>query len=116
MGLALLVGSIALLDWLLLKQRDAGEAARALKKWTHAGLALVFLTGPAMYFADPIRYQANTAFRAKMILLLAALAFHFTAHRRAVQHGRGRLTAVISLALWTCVVLAGRAIADFDLL
>jgi hypothetical protein len=116
MGLALLVGCIALLDWLLLRQRDAREADRALKAWSHAGLAVVFLTGPAMYFADPARYQGNAAFRVKMVLLLAALAFHFTVHRRAVQQGQGRMTAAISLALWTCVVLAGRAIADFDLL
>ena len=116
MGLALLIGSIAFLDWLLLKNRPVTEASRALKPWMHAGLAIVFLTGPAMYFADSARYRANTAFQVKMALLLAALAFHFTLHRRAVERGQGRLTALISLALWTLVVLAGRAIADFDIL
>lgn len=116
MGLALLVGSIAFLDWLLLKNRPLAEAARALKPWMHAGLAIVLLTGPAMYFADSARYRSNAAFQVKLILLIAALAWHFTLHRRAVQQGRGKLTALISLALWTSIVVAGRAIADFDVL
>jgi hypothetical protein len=38
-----------------------------------------------------------------------ALAGHFTLRRSGT-----RFTAVISLALWTSVVLAARAIADFD--
>jgi hypothetical protein len=90
--------------------------SKALKPWMHAGLATVLLTGPAMYFADASRYQANAAFRVKMILLLAALAFHFTLHRRAVSRGGGRLEGAVSLLLWTLVVVAGRAIADFDVL
>jgi hypothetical protein len=116
MGLALLVGSIAFLDWCLLIRRSVAEASRALKPWMHAGLAVMFLTGPAMYFADSARYRSNAAFQVKMILLLVALAFHFTIHRRALERGQGRPAALISLALWTSVVLAARAIADFDIL
>jgi hypothetical protein len=46
-----------------------------------------------------------------------ALAGHFTIHRGALRGAstRERVAAVLSLALWSSVVLAGRAIADFDI-
>jgi hypothetical protein len=49
-----------------------------------------------------------------MVCLGLALVTHFTIHRRAIRSERGRLAALLSLALWTVVVLGGRAIADFD--
>jgi hypothetical protein len=54
------------------------------------------------------RYTRNPAFRLKMALLLLALISYFVPRRRS-------LSAIVSLILWTLVVLAGRAIADFDL-
>lgn len=72
-------------------------------------------TGPVLFFSDVPRYLANPAFRVKMAVLAAALISHFTIHRKAVRAGSGRLAAILSMALWTCVVLGGRAIADFDL-
>ena len=74
-----------------------------------AGLAVMLLTGAAMFFSDTTRYLHNPAFQVKVALLVVALAAHFTLHRRGT-----RFAAVLSLALWTCVVLAARAIADFD--
>ena len=56
--------------------------------------------------------------RDRLLALLAlALAAHFTIHRRAVHSssGRQKLAAILSLILWSSVVLAGRAIADFDI-
>jgi len=56
-----------------------------------------------------------------MLLLAVALAGHFTVHRSAVEDGskltpaKQRLAAAVSLLLWSSVVLAGRAIADFDI-
>jgi hypothetical protein len=48
-----------------------------------------------------------------MAVLVGALAFHFTTHNRIER--RGKFVALISIVLWTCVVLGGRAIADFDI-
>ena len=106
-GLAAFVGTIVLEDLrtLGLKIPDT----RHLKVWTHAGLAAMLLTGVAMFLADPTRYLHNPAFHVKITLLVVALAAHFTLHRRGT-----RFAAVLSLALWTSVVLAARAIADFD--
>lgn len=107
------MGSIALLDfralgWVTLGERDP---QRRLEPWTRGGLVIALVTGAAMFFADVARYTKNPAFIFKMAALAAALAFHFTVRRRS----KAAWPAVVSLALWACVVLGGRAIADFDL-
>ncbi|HEY2842378.1 MAG TPA: hypothetical protein VGJ09_01965 [Bryobacteraceae bacterium] len=106
-GLAAFVGTVVLADLrtLGLKMSDT----RDLKMWTHSGLAVILLTGAAMFFSDAARYVHNPAFQVKIAILLVALAAHFTLRRAGT-----RFAAVLSLALWTSVVLAARAIADFD--
>ena len=106
-ALAAFVGTVVLADLrtLGLKIPDTGQ----LKPWTHAGLAAMLLTGAAMFFSDTTRYLHNPAFRVKVALLVLALVAHFTLRRSGT-----RFAAVLSLTLWTSVVLAARAIADFD--
>jgi hypothetical protein len=107
MGLAAFVGTIALAD---LRTLGTGiPHTRTLTRWTHSGLAAMLFTGAAMFFSDTTRYLHNPAFQAKVALLLLALAAHFTLRRSGT-----RFTAVLSLILWSSVVLAARAIADFD--
>lgn len=117
--MALLAGTIILTDLRLLgfglrRLTPAGVAA-SLAAWTRAGLAIMLTTGPVMFSSDVSRYIENPAFRVKMVLVLAALVFHFTIHRKAVAAGKGRFAAILSMLLWGCVVLGGRAIADFDI-
>jgi hypothetical protein len=106
-GLAAFVGTIVLGDLHALGLRIPDT--RHLKMWTHAGLAAMLLTGAAMFLSDATRYLHNPAFQVKVALLVVALAAHFTLRRAGT-----RFAAVLSLTLWTCVVLAARAIADFD--
>jgi hypothetical protein len=106
MGLAAFVGTVVLADLRTLRAiPDTGQ----LTRWTHAGLAAMLATGAAMFFSDTARYLHNPAFQVKVAILVVALAAHFTLRRSGT-----RVTAVVSLGLWTCVVLAARAIADFD--
>lgn len=107
MSLAAFVGTLVLDDLrtLGLKIPDS----RHLKAWTIAGLAMMLLTGAAMFLSDPARYRHNPAFRLKIPLLVLALATHGPLRRFGP-----RFAAILSLILWTCVVLASRAIADFD--
>jgi hypothetical protein len=113
LGLTVLVGTIALVDLRVLnlgmRRHSVAGLASALAPWTSAGLFTVLITGPLMFWADVPRYLNNPAFVLKMVLFGAAVATHFTMHRR------GRISAVLSLLLWSAVVLAGRAIADFDI-
>jgi len=106
-GLAAFVGTIVLEDLHTLGL--AIPETRQLKMWTHAGLATMLVTGCVMFLSDATRYLHNPAFHVKITLLVVALAAHFTLHRRGT-----RFAAVLSLALWTSVVLAARAIIDFD--
>src|SRR5215467_7129286 len=113
-GLTILVGTIAIVDLHVLgfgiRRRSISTD---LKSWTWAGLITMSITGPLLFWSDWQRYVHNPAFLAKMVLLAIALLTHFTVRRKPTP--RGRLAAVLSLLLWISVVLAGRAIADFDI-
>ena len=111
-GLAALVGAIVLLDLRLLgwalAQFTVSEVERQTRPWIGRGLATMLVTGAILFAADTTRYLRNPAFLTKLVILLLALYCQFALRRR-------RLTAAVSLVFWTCVVLAGRAIADFDI-
>ena len=119
MGLALSIGTIAIVDLRLLglgmRRQTASELAADLGPWTWSGLALMLITGPLMFSADAVTYHYNPAFQFKMTCLLVALLFHFTIHRKvtgsAASPAAAKLTGGLSLALWTAVVGAGRMIA-----
>jgi hypothetical protein len=123
-GLTILVGTICLVDLRLLgigaRRQAARDLASGLAPWTSAGLLTVLVTGPLLLWSDLSRYFNNPAFVLKMGLLAVALAGHFTLHRSVVRDGgrlnaaTQKLAAALSLILWSSVVLAGRAIADFD--
>jgi hypothetical protein len=124
-GLTMLVGTIFLVDLRLLgigmRHRAARDIASGLAPWTSGGLLTVLVTGPLLFWSDLTRYLNNPAFVTKMGLLAVALAAHFTLHRSAVRDvawlnaTRQKLAAAVSVILWSGVVLAGRAIADFDI-
>jgi len=106
-GLAAFVGTIVLEDLRTLGLNIPDT--RHIKAWTHAGLTAMLLTGAAMFLSDTARYLHNPAFQVKVALLVVSLIAHFTLRRAGT-----RFAAIFSLAAWTCVVLAARAIADFD--
>ncbi len=101
-GIALFVGTTVLSDL-----RTLGYGTRL--ESSSGGLALILVTGPILFLANIGRYVSNPAFLFKMAILAAALAFHFTLHRR-----QSKAAAIVSMILWSAVVLGGRAIADFD--
>jgi len=118
LGLALLVGTIAILDLRLLglglRGRTEAETARDLAPWTLAGLGVMLATGPLLFSSDPMRYYQNPAFAFKMRVLLLAVISHFTIHRRAAGSLRWRKTAAyLSLALWSAVIAGARWIATY---
>ncbi len=118
-GFALSIGTIAMIDLRLLgfgmRQQTPTELAADLNRWTLLGIAMMLVTGFLMFSTDAVTYHNNPSFQVKMICLMVALVFNFTIHRRVVKPGTGpvaaRLTAGISLLLWTTVLAAGRMIA-----
>ncbi len=107
MGLALSVGTIVMIDLYILGWRERPIAKSAA--WTWAGFAVMLITGAALFLSNVPRYVHNTGFLVKMGLLAIALLAHFTVHRKAT-----RTAAILSLALWTSVVISSRFIADLD--
>jgi hypothetical protein len=118
-GFAMSIGTIAIVDLRLLglgmRRQAAADLAADLAPWTRAGIAVMLITGPLMFSTDAVAYHLNPAFQFKMVCLMLALLFHFTLHRRAVHPGvrpiAAKLTAALSLLLWTSVVAGGRMIA-----
>ena len=88
-GLALSIGTIAIIDFRLLGigmgRQSASELAADLAPWTRAGIGVMFVTGLLMFSADAVNYHTNAAFQFKMTCLLLALLFHFTIHRRVAM-------------------------------
>jgi hypothetical protein len=115
-GMAVLVGSIALVDFRVLGWGMRRQTASALdgdvKPWSHIGLAVMLLSGPMLFLSDPDMYYLNWVFDLKMVLLLAALGFNFTVHRKMIKSGgTGKAVAWTSLLLWASVIFCGIFIA-----
>jgi hypothetical protein len=124
-GLALVFGTIAIIDLRLLglasAHRSFQRMASDIMKWTWAAFALTALTGSLMFMTNAAVYADNFYFRAKMVLLVLAglnvLVFELTAARTIHRWDRdrsappiGRAVATLSLLIWVAVIFAGRII------
>lgn len=111
-GVALLAGIAVLCDLrrlgLAVSPQPAAELNAVFRPWAHSGLGLLLITGALMTLADWQRYRTNPAFSVKMGLVVLALGSYFLKRK-------SKASAIASLFLWTAVVLAARAIADFDI-
>jgi hypothetical protein len=121
LGAALLVGSIAVFDVLVLRRRYAAAAYAGAVAIPLAatGLTLQAASGVVLFSAEATAIARNPAFLFKMALLAVGLAnivaFH-ASHSLAALAGEShrptvRLNAMVSLAVWIFILLAGRAIA-----
>jgi uncharacterized membrane protein len=124
-GLALVFGTIAIIDLRLLgiasTERSFNRMASDIMTWTWAAFAVTALTGVLMFITNATVYFHNTYFRAKIVLLLLAainvLVFELTARRTIRQWDRapsappiGRVVATVSLVVWIAVIVTGRMI------
>jgi hypothetical protein len=122
-SLGLFFGSIAVFDLRLLgiglRREPVSEIARRLLPWTWAGFACMTISGGLVFWSEPLKCYESTAFRIKIAAMalagLNALAFHLTTYRsvgiwdqKIGTPAAAKLAGVLSLALWTCVVVSGR--------
>ena len=121
LGLAILGGSVLIVDLRLLGVILKGESAitinRELSRVLLVSLSVMVLSGIALLSEEAGKCYFSPAFRWKMALLAAAVLFYFTLHRRALLHTDlgvpnlwSRAAAVVSLTLWLGIGIAGRAI------
>lgn len=119
-ALTVLLGTIVVLALrqfgLIYKTQPISEVAGALRPWNRWSLAVMLVSGILLFLSEAMKCWGNTSFRIKMLCLFAALLFHFTIYNRTVASEDkiaptgGKVAAVITLALWFGVGLAGRAI------
>jgi hypothetical protein len=115
LGLVLIVGS-ALVTCLrslgyFLPEQPFGDVAILARKIIATGLGISVATGLFLFASRASMAAENSAFQIKMILLLAALLFHFTLFRQVTRRNEEssllRLTGGLGLMLWFGVGLAG---------
>lgn len=125
LGLALLVGAVVRLDARLLgfyPQSSVIETARGVMTWVRAGFGLAVVTGSLLFSSEAEGLYTNRAFRLKLFFLLLlglnTAVYELLIRRNIADWNVGKLTplsakctAVLSLTLWTGVVIAGRWIA-----
>lgn len=132
MAVALVFGTIFIVDLRLLgfpsTQRSYRRIAGELLSWTWTGFAFAVVTGVLMFIANAATYVDNVPFLWKMAALAGAginMAVFERVTSRNVdiwdQNARtppaGIAAAVLSIALWTSVIVLGRwvgFIPDYD--
>ena len=123
-GLALLVGSIAVLDLRLLglsRSLPVRRLAAHVLPWTLGSFLLILPSGLAMFAAHASDFISSNVFVLKMCLILAAgtnaAAFHVAVFPGAAAWDLDapppavRAMAVLSLLLWISVIACGRMLA-----
>lgn len=123
-GLAALLGTIAVLDLRLLgvaRRLPLDSLAGFLLPLARAAFAVQLVTGFTMFATDASHLYGNPFFAAKMAVILAALANIVLFHARLRADPQfalwgesprwARIGAAVSLAAWTAVAVCGRMIA-----
>ncbi len=122
LGIAMLLGTILILDWRLLRQRAQPEVsvlAVVLLPSARGGFALAVAAGLLLFIARPLDYAFNPLFLFKLGFIALALLNIFLLHRNdswriAVNHnradGRVRLACGVSLVCWLIALALGRLI------
>jgi len=121
-GLAMLIGVIALMDLRLLglAKRLPFAPLHRLLPWAIAGFVLCLMTGTVFFAGEPFQYIHNSVFWFKILFIALAgtnvLVFYVTGIFHEVEKlGPGddapraaKLIAVVSLFLWIGVMYLGR--------
>lgn len=126
-GIALLFGSIVVLDLRLLgfsRGISVKRLAAHVLPWTAASFLLIVPSGLLLFIAHAGDLIANPVFAVKICLILAAgtnaAVFHAAAFRSVARWDTGappplaaRAAAALSLALWIAVISCGRLLAYY---
>lgn len=126
LAIAALFSSAALVDLRLLRVVGGQEPtigfARRFLPWIWVALPVLFVSGAVLITAEPYRSLENPVFQLKMALLILAVLVTALLQRPLAQDDgywegegaravTGKALALTSLALWACIICAGRWIA-----
>jgi hypothetical protein len=118
LGLCVLGGTIIVVDLRMLglglRRQPIAQLARDMRPWLTASIAVMFLTGTALFLSESVKCYYSASFWVKITTIPLALAFTFTIRERIARRSGldatawTRLAAVTSLALWFVIAAAGR--------
>ena len=108
-----LVSNLRLLG-ILIPERPVLDVSRPATRGIAVGLLISIATGVLLFAPRATVASANRIFQLKMLLLVSAVAFHFTVHRGvsrrpAVSHAVLRTVGAVGFLLWAGLALAGCA-------
>jgi hypothetical protein len=115
-GFAVGIGSIALVDFRMLnlglRHETTERILRYTEPWTMIALLFVVFSGAALFLTQTNIYLVNLVFPIKMYLLVAALIYNFTIHRKVATMANpspalSKSVAIVSLLLWVLIVFGG---------
>src|SRR5215831_4550457 len=90
-GFAVSIGSIALVDFRMLnlglRRETTARILRYTELWTLIALVFVIFSGFALFLSQTDVYRVNLIFPIKMYVLVAALIYNFTIHRKVAKMG-----------------------------
>lgn len=119
LALVLIGGAVLVVDMRLfglgLRRQPVAQLARDTQPWLIGGLMVMVTTGILLFLSEATKCYYSSAFAVKMTCLLLAIIFTFTVRRKValadeyrVSSLSSRLVAVVSVALWSGVGMAGR--------
>ena len=123
MSLAMLFGSIVMVDLRLVGAASRGSAVSSLSRevlpYTWGAFVCAILTGTLMFVSKAHVYFHNLQFQLKFLCMLLAgvnmLVFHFGVYRHVLEWDErypppraARLAGALSITLWMGVIFFGR--------
>ncbi|HEV7434443.1 MAG TPA: DUF6644 family protein [Pseudorhizobium sp.] len=120
MAIGVLFGTILALDLRMLGMFPGvplQSLAPFLSRMAAIGAIVAILTGACLFSVRPHEYAQNPAFLTKLALVTLGVAHALVVHRgagwRTIRAGGGastrlRLSALLSIMIWTSAVIAGR--------
>jgi len=121
LALAILGGSILVINLRLLgyglRGVRKGRVVGALAPLFRGSLAVMLVTGVLLLSEEALKCYYSPAFRLKILALALAVPLSWAIHRQTLRNADldrvsqpWKVAAAVSLVLWLCVGLAGRAI------
>ncbi len=114
LGGVVLITDLRLLG-LAMRSQPTAHIARETRPWFLGSLLVILVSGILLFLSEAIKCYYSFPFKVKITCLVLAIIFTWTFHRRvaaadekALGPIKGRVAAVISLALWGAVAWGGR--------
>ena len=123
LGLTISVGTLLWFDLRLagvsMPRCPVSSLYRRLMPWTFVGFAVMFISGALLFTGFATKAYGNVYFQIKLAAIVLAgvnaLVYHFVTERRIARWNDAarppvpaRLAGVISIVMWTIVIMAGR--------